>query len=85
MSAGTHHTKKAKDKLISVSWSASQQAVHVEMVAECCEANLEAFKLNQPIDYVPLAVFHSRKAASKFARQVQKIRNLRHGGAASWN
>jgi hypothetical protein len=72
-------------------WSPSQQSVHIETEAEGCKTNLRAFVLNRPIDYVPLAVFPNREAASEFARQIQDIRNERrsgdtgHGKAASWN
>lgn len=72
-------------------WSASQQAVDVRDESESCEANLRAFVLNQPVDYVPLAVFPNREAAREFARQIQDIRNKRqegqpeNGEEAAWN
>lgn len=56
-------------------WSSSQQAVHIESEAVGCETNMRAFVLNLPTDYVPLAVFQNREAASEFARQIQNIRN----------
>ena len=61
-------------------WSPSQQAVHIESEAEGCKTNLRAFVLNQPTDYVPLAVFPNREAACEFAQQVQDIRNKRQHG-----
>lgn len=72
-------------------WSPSQQAVHIESEAEGCKTNLRAFVLNQPIDYVPLAVFPNREAASEFARQIQAVRKKRqegqsgNGEEAAWN
>jgi hypothetical protein len=66
-------------------WSPSQQAVHIEDEADGCENNLRAFVLNQPVDFVPLAVFDTHNAASKFALHIQEMRNRRQGGAASWN
>jgi len=58
-------------------WSGSQQAVHIEFEAEGCKTNMRAFVLNRPIDYVPLAVFPNRAAASEFARQIQEVRDKR--------
>ena len=58
-------------------WSASQQAVHIEYESEGCRTNLRAFVLNRPIDYVPLAVFPNREAASQFARKLQEVRDKR--------
>jgi hypothetical protein len=72
-------------------WSASQQAVHVETEAAGCKTNLRAFVLNQPTDFVPLAVFPNREAAREFAREIQDIRDKRQegqsaaGGEATWN
>ena len=71
-------------------WSASQQAVHIEYEAEGCRTNLQAFVLNRPTDYVPLAVFPNREAASEFARQIQELRNQREQATgkheeASWS
>lgn len=72
-------------------WSASQQAVHIETEVEGYKTNLRAFVLNQPIDYVPLAVFSDAEVASEFAWQIQDIRNKRqdgkaaHGEEATWN
>ena len=64
-------------------WSPSQQAVHIETEAEGCKTNLCAIVLNRTADYVPLAVFPNREAASKFARQIQDIRNKRQAGQSS--
>ncbi len=66
-------------------WSPSQQAVHVEDEGEGCKNNLRAFVLNQPVDFVPLAVFKTRAAANKLVRQIQEMRKQRQGGVASWN
>lgn len=66
-------------------WSASQQAVDVRDEAENYAANLRAFVLNRPTDFVPLAVFNSHDEARKFASQVQEMRNQREGGAPRWN
>jgi hypothetical protein len=62
-------------------WSPSQQAVDVRDEAESCKVNLEDFALNRPSDWITLAVFNSHAEASKFARQVQEMRNQRQGGA----
>ncbi len=71
-------------------WSASQQAVHVETESDGCKSNLRAFVLNQPTDYVPLAIFPNREAASAFARQIQEIRDKQQrecerSEETSWN
>ncbi len=64
-------------------WSASQQAVHIESETLGFKTNLRAFVLNRPTDYVPLAVFPNREAASEFARQLQEVRNKRQDGQSS--
>ena len=66
-------------------WSPTQQAVDVRDEAESCEMNLRAFVLNQPVGFIPLAVFDNRDEARKFASQVQEMRNQREGGKAQWN
>jgi hypothetical protein len=48
--------------------------------------NLRAFQLNQPVDFVPLAVFDDREAAQSFIRSVQAMRNQREqSGGGQWN
>jgi len=58
-------------------WSCSRQAFHIEGEAEGCKINLHGFVLNRANDFVPLAVFPSRQAASDFARQIEAIRDER--------
>ena len=58
-------------------WSCRQQVVHVETESDGCRTNLRAFILNRHTDYVPLAVFPNREAASAFARQIQEVRDKR--------
>lgn len=36
-------------------WSQSQDALHIESVADMLSANGSAFAANRPMDYVPLA------------------------------
>ena len=67
-------------------YSFRQHAVHVESEAEGLETNLRAFRLNRPVDFVPLAVFDDREAASEFLRSVQALRNQRQqAGGGTWN
>lgn len=61
-------------------WSASQQAVQIESEADCCKRNLRAFVLNRATDFVPLAVFPNREAASEFSQQVRDVRDKRQAG-----
>jgi hypothetical protein len=68
-----------------VSWSARQQAVHVESVAEGQRNNLEAFAEGRATDYVPLAIFSSLTEAREFAETIKKIRDNYQGGGSRWN
>lgn len=71
-------------------WSASQQAFHIENEADGLKINLRAFTENRPVDFVPIAIFASRKSANKFTEQVKSIRDRRQrdaqkSGGAKWN
>ena len=71
-------------------WSPSQQAFHIETEADGLKINLRAFVENRPVDFIPIAIFGSRKSANKFTEQIKPIRNGRLRGAvkaggAKWN
>ena len=48
-------------------WSFQQAMPHIESEAEGVRKNLRAFQANRPVDFVPIAVFHSHDEAMAFA------------------
>jgi hypothetical protein len=71
-------------------WSFRQACPHIEREAEGLRVNLEAFALNRPVDYVPIAIFNSREEASAFVAKLSDVMQQRFDakvGAeeAKWN
>ncbi len=52
-------------------WSFDQACPHIESEVEGLRSNLQAFVLNRPVSYIPIAVFQSDAEARAFAEELR--------------
>ncbi len=58
-------------------WSPRQNCLHVETEADGLRVNLEAFKRNTRVDYVPIAAFGNQDEALAAADKMQNTISAR--------